>query len=148
MALVFSEAEDVRKLNTATYVWRDCPSSITRANNASYMYETIPDFVKSTGYIFEEIKKRHAEQLQTYVCQSIVNVYFMLHKKDWRLPEKAALLKAAEAAYGKMITPYAGLYKSMPDNAFAAMYNAERAVSFNNEIETERLDRWLERIMQ
>lgn len=146
MALVFSEAEDIRKISAMTYVWKARTDSTTRRNNAAFVYETIPEFCESTGYVLAEIERRHIEQMPTCVTQGIINVYFILHRQEWRAESRQALLAKAETTFAAMIKPYLRYFEKMPDSVVASMYNKERPISFANEIETERLESWLNRI--
>jgi hypothetical protein len=84
--------------------------------------------------------------MHSSVCQSILEVYFLLNRRVWQLEENKGFLKIGESAFGGMIKQYLPYYETTPGDIFAAMYNTARHRFFRGEIEKERFAVWFSRV--
>lgn len=146
LCLAFSESQNTRYMPELTYVWKNNPDSITRRDGAIYTYESVPVYVNAVTTSWERIEKRHPEQMRQRVLQFIFYHYFMLHRQDWIVPERARYRQTAEEAFAKGIAPYWHYYQEATPEEIASEYNAERDRSFQGGVETETLGDWLARV--
>lgn len=146
MGLVYAAAENMRQIQSTTYVWRARPESATRANCGAYFFEKIPDFLLSTGYLLDAVQRQFPQAIRGIVTQSIINIYFTLHTSEWFTNGELTRLSEADAAFGEIIRPYLHYFMEMPREAVNAVYAQQRAMLFAGETESETLDDWLARI--
>lgn len=146
LSVVWAKAKNTRYLPELTYVWRSNPDSITRKDNSIYTYYSVPIYIDAVTTAFEEIERTHPEQMEQRVAQLIYYHFFMLQRADWMHPDKAEYKAKAEAALREKIAPYWHYYENASPALKVQEYNAERERSFKGGIESETLDKWLERV--
>lgn len=146
LCLAFAKSKNTRYLPQLTYVWRYNDGSITRKDNSIYTYYSVPIYIDAVTTAFEEIERTHPEQMEQRVTQLIYYHFFMLQRPDWTNPDKADYKAKAEAALQEKVAPYWHYYESASPALKVQEYNAERERSFNGGVETETLDKWLNRV--
>ncbi len=144
--LAFSHAKNVVYTPLASYVWRYSPNSITRRDGGAFYYN-IPEYAKSIGFAFARIEESCPDQMILSAVKIAVHFFFTLHQRRWLVPGKSELLKTSEEAFRDMIKPYFKYFMQTTRDNLIEMYNNERRVTFANEIETETLFSWLDRLL-
>lgn len=146
-AIAFEMAKSSAKLPHLTYVWQYRENSITRENNASYSYNSIPTYIYAIAEAIRELNRRGLKQQAAYkVVQSMYYLYFCFHGDDWLQEDKAEYLHDAETAFVTHFQPFAPIYNSIPDEIKKKVYSGERTRLNVLQIETETLNMWLNRI--
>lgn len=146
LCIAASYSKNSRFLPITSYVWKYNKNSITRCNDSSYTYDSIPEFIKACCLAHKEIEKYHPEEMEYKIVQFTLYNYFCFHQPGWQIPEHKKYLKDAENAFVKFITPMWDYWKNASSENIANIYNEERNKVFNNCIEFETVWAWLERL--
>ena len=144
--LVFSVAKEVYKVMFTSYVWRYRPNSITRRNDSEYSFKSMPEFLYSLSLACIRLEEIYPREVERLVVRIVIHTFFRLHQRDWRAPERAALLRTAENAFYDYVQPFFYYYEQASPELVTSLYNEERGPNFQNEIETETISDWLKRL--
>ena len=146
LCLAFAKSKNTRYLPQLTYVWRHNDGSITRKDNSIYTYYSVPIYIDAVTTAFEEIERTNPEQMEQRVAQLIYYHFFMLQRPDWMASDKAEYKAKAESALKEKVAPYWHYYESASPALKVQEYNAERERSFKENVESETLAVWLQRV--
>lgn len=146
LCIAAAQAERMNHMPVVTYVWKFNPGSITRRNNQSYTYESIPTFIEALSLAYGEVEKLRPEQMEDKIVQFTLYNYFCFHQPGWLAKENAAYLDAGEKAFARYIAPFWHYWKRASPEKISEIYNQERAKSFVGGVEEETAWAWLKRI--
>lgn len=144
--LVLACAKDVTNAEVTSYMRKYRADSLTRADDRSYFYETMPEYIDSIGYMLGALETRVPEKVQEYAVRFLLFLYFSFQKREWRAPENDAWRAAAERRFRERITPFIHYFDSASVEFVAEAYGRERQATFVGEIEEEPLAQWLEKM--
>jgi glycosyltransferase involved in cell wall biosynthesis len=152
--LAAAEAKNTRFLNAVSYIWKHSPQSLTRKDNYAYSAQAISEHLKALLYVLTELEKRQSPEMSTVTTSILIFYYFILQQKQWRLPENQELLRRNLQILHTEIKKYLPYYQKTPPDLVASIYasqrasffEGERAKEYENIIEIETLDEWLNRL--
>lgn len=139
-------AEKRMHLPVTSYLWKFNPKSTTRRNGGIYLYESMPEFIRSWSMAHKEIEKLAPQKLEYKILQFVIYNYFSLHHPEWLSIEHKKHLKAAEDAFTAHIRPFWHYWKDAPPKLIADIYGKERPKSFAGCVERETVWEWLNRL--
>lgn len=147
LCIATSATERRNHMPITSYIWKYHPDSITRRNNASYTYKSIPAFIEACSLAHKEVEKRNPSLMEYKIVQFTLYNYFCLHRPDWQSSENAKYLEESEKSFVKHIAPFWHYWTNAKPETIAAIYNQEREKNFAGCLENETLYAWIERIM-
>ena len=133
-------------LNVTSYVWKWGENSITRHDNGIYRYESAIDFIKACTLAHERIEIINPTHMDYKIVQIIIYHYFILHSSAWQNEEFNKYHSTTEQAFADSIKPFWKYWVNASPELIAKTYAEERNKNFNNQIESETLDAWLQRL--
>lgn len=139
-------SKNSRYMPIASYIWKFKDDSITRRNGGVYLYESMPEFIRSCTLSFKIVREISPEQMPYKIIQFIFYNYFTLHNQLWIKKENGKYLKEAENAFVKYVKPFWKYWTNTPDDFKAEVYNVEREKLSSKYIEKETVEEWLKRI--
>ena len=138
-------AKDVDKLPIISYVWTHSDDSITRRNNASYTWESIPEFIRALGYSLDFLSNKTPKKIPYKIGQLSLYIYYRLQvNKKWDSRIKANI----EKEMALLIKRYEVELCSLDTASFASLDLKERQkVGKSAFIITETFPQWVNRIL-
>lgn len=146
LSIAASVSQKTNNLGIVSYVWKYHPDSITRRNNASYTYDSIPTFIKACALADEEVERRNPKLMEYKILQFTLYNYFCFHQPGWLEPEHAGYLKDGEDAFVKYMKPFWHYWQDAKPEKIAEIYNQERNRSFTGCMEKETVWAWIDRL--
>lgn len=144
LALAYAHTQNITRVDIPTYVWKWHDNSITRRDNALYLFSSMPVHVKAVIAGFHELDKHVTEQMYYKVTQYLIYCYFTLHRAEWQADEVADYKREFETILSKEIKPYLHYFYESPQHFINTVYEQERMKSFTGHIESEPFYDWLE----
>lgn len=140
----FETTSNVVDIPTVTYVWTFDKNSITRRNNGSYSYESIPEFIRAITYSVEWVSEKHPEKVQPKICQLLLYIYYMLQSNSWNKEHVIPIEKEAYNTY-KL---FGNCVEKINVNLLASLDLQERQKVGNRAfVQTETFIQWINRVV-
>lgn len=131
--------------NPCTYVWRWGADSITRRNNAMYLYDSFPVFIHAIGLANREIMRRKPGIDMDYeVAQHLIYCYFTLQGKEWFEDSKVKYQNDSVLTLSEEMKDFWDIWDKVPQEMIMRIYNEEREKNFKNQMERYTLDKFVD----
>lgn len=141
----FEITNNVDRCNVLSYVWTFDEKSITRRNNGSYSWESIPEFIRAIRYSIDWLKEKVPEKIPSKVAQLALYIYYMLQTNaQW---EQKYITPIEQEIYNTM-TQYEKEFNSLDMATFSILDLQEhQKVNGRPFIMSETFSQWLNRII-
>lgn len=136
-----------RYLPITSYIWKYNPDSITRQNDASYTFDSMSTFIHACSLAHEQIEGKINYGLMEYkILQFVLYNYFTFHLPHWQDKKNAGYLKESEKTFMECIMPMWHYWEDASIQRISDIYNEERQRTFKNNIESETIWTWIDRL--
>lgn len=142
--------KNMRYLNEAFYMWRWNENSVCRKNIDDYMVTTYSYLIDSNEALIDELIKRDLkEQVDTYVCQRIIETYYTLNKPLWFDVNYSTYKDRVEKRIFNFLAKYIDIWNSVSFEEKMKISNQTRAAVVNKGMLMEQFtfDWWIQHLV-